>query len=603
MSELSYRNIENAVTEAYDGIFLDREVSRFLYNSHIPDYVFPEHPDLNFEYFDYTVFSKVRTGERNVPGKVRDRFKERNTALQHVAKSLNDSLLADDFGFIQNRLRSDLLELVEKDDCTLDAEKKEMFRELAKTKPLSGFMAELLIHVMIHVSPIKKRNSTDGKEFSTTMFIPPSSHLEKNEWFEEENNVLKHIRDRYNFRKKTLQKQTLFGMGGVGKTRTAIEYAIKYENDYGVVCVLDASSNKNLVESICNFFRPTRYIGKKDPEYVVAQKFIQWCKNHEKWLIIFDNVERFDEILPFIPTKGAGHLLFTTRDSHSGYGNRMEIDVFSESHAVSFLKNRTGILDDDSTVKTLAKRLGYLPLALEQAGAFVFEKPDVGFSEYVELLDKYGLEMFVQKKNVRNYDKTVLTTWLISMEQIESESANQLLAMRSGFAGKYGDMALMAHYARFLPEPLQTDIADTRERLEIISELTRYSLIKYDKGRVLMHPLLAEVVREHYSKDVKWIEKCVSFVVRYAKEGVAESLKEGMRMPDRDSFIESLLDKSPLGWVGKLVAPHRFVSCFEPYTWMTLYGSFFLAIGILQVENERCEFPEFDFYFCDDEDD
>ena len=180
---------------------------------------------------------------------------------------------------------------------------------------------------------------------------------------------------------------------------------------------------------------------------------------------------------------------------------QINIDVFVDTEAVSFLLRRTGI-DDSENALELAQRLGFLPLALEQAGAYIaapHAKTD--FASYIVLLERNGLLVFERNKGIIDYKLPVTATWQISMQKIEEQGAKQLLNMIAYFAPDDIPIVLFEEFAEYLPEPLKSDMQNGLKMVQIVGELTRYSLVKEENGNLFIHRLLQEIIMDNIEAE------------------------------------------------------------------------------------------------------
>ena len=170
------------------------------------------------------------------------------------------------------------------------------------------------------------------------------------------------------------------GLGGVGKTRLAVEYAWRYENDYTGLFFVVADSPEALRQNIASLCAtplnlPEQAIPEQEPRTRAA---ITWLQTHPGWLLILDNLDTKEAALAaekLLDQLRGGHVLFTGR--HSKWSNSVDelpLDVLDVADAVEFLlaktdKGRRKSPDDAAHAQKLAQELGRLALALEQAGA------------------------------------------------------------------------------------------------------------------------------------------------------------------------------------------------------------------------------------------
>src|ERR1019366_511180 len=165
----------------------------------------------------------------------------------------------------------------------------------------------------------------------------------------------------------------------------------------------------------------------------LADRVLRWLASNDRWLLVFDNANSLDELEEFLP-HGPGHVLITSRDQDwRQKAAVVDVDVFPPEDSIEFLGKRsghanTGNMDGSAAV---AEMLGHLPLALEQAAAFMAET-GTPFLEYVRLFERRASELLDMKapQHLR-YPATVATTWNLLFERIGSErpAAAQLLQL------------------------------------------------------------------------------------------------------------------------------------------------------------------------------
>ncbi|MDL2321416.1 tetratricopeptide repeat protein [Desulfosarcina sp. OttesenSCG-928-B08] len=227
-------------------------------------------------------------------------------------------------------------------------------------------------------------------------------------------------------------------------------------------------------------------------------------RENDNWLFVFDNADAYArEEKPVSPNKvladylpqgldGKRHILITSRYGN-WQGKTQDIDVFTPQEARDFL-TRYAKLENDSFQDELVEKLGYLPLALEQAAAFICATKG-SYERYLELFSRYSVEMLQRHPGEDDPKRIVYTTWNISRDQIKRQSALQLLDLLSFFASDNIDLQWFRKGVVHLPEPLQTDIQNELECEEILADLLRYFLITRQNEHLSLHRLVQEVIR------------------------------------------------------------------------------------------------------------
>ncbi|MDR2712895.1 MAG: tetratricopeptide repeat protein [Clostridiales bacterium] len=337
--------------------------------------------------------------------------------------------------------------------------------------------------------------------------LPTNNLPDRNPHFTGREEILEEIHNNFQTGQTVSLRQTVAGLGGVGKTQTAIEYAYRYAGDYNDIWWVNAENGPQ--EAYRDFAKSKALLPALEeagwPAVLEAVK--NWFDQNEPFLFIYDNAEDFDLLTDCLP-RFKGHVLITTRQDHSPLGKSVDITVFRQEEATAFISERLGC-DEGKDAAELAKRLGYLPLALEQAVAYITATHE-SCGDYLQLLEKYGNKLFDERAStVYGYAETVNTTWRISFDKIKSKSAKQLLNLCSYMAADKIPLSLLIKGLDELPEPLRIDLADKLSLINTVLELTRYSLVQKKEGLLSLHRLVQEVVRDGLAEDTQWLSCCL----------------------------------------------------------------------------------------------
>jgi hypothetical protein len=166
--------------------------------------------------------------------------------------------------------------------------------------------------------------------------------------------------------------RVLHGLGGVGKTQLAAEYAYRHAGDYPIRWWVPAEQPAAIAGRLVALARQLGIPEQTEQTQTVAALLGELGRRHD-WLLVFDNAEDPHDLHPYWPsTDLGGRVLVTSRNPNwQPLAATLPVDVLPRADAVAFLHRRTGLNPDDAD--RLAEALGDLPLALEQAAAYLDE--------------------------------------------------------------------------------------------------------------------------------------------------------------------------------------------------------------------------------------
>ncbi len=305
--------------------------------------------------------------------------------------------------------------------------------------------------------------------------------------------------------------RALSGLGGVGKTQTAVEYAYRHRQDYQAVLWAQADSAQTLLAAFAQIAATLGLpeAGAQDLDQTRAA-VTRWLAEAPGYLLVLDNADDPAALKPFLPPRPAGHILLTSRKRDLAVlhiEHSVDLLVLPSDEAVAFLLRRTDREGADPTehiaAAELAGALGDLPLALEQAGAYIAVQQS-RFTDYLVSYRRRALDLLEKQGPVTgDYDKTVATTWSLNFEAVQaaSEASAELLRVSAFLAPDRIPEELLLRGAPALGETLAAALAGAGEdRLlldELLEPLARYSLIRRDieVRNYSIHRLVQAVIR------------------------------------------------------------------------------------------------------------
>jgi hypothetical protein len=330
--------------------------------------------------------------------------------------------------------------------------------------------------------------------FPAVWRVPP-----RNPRFTGRDGMLAELRRRLRTDEPTLVVQALYGLGGVGKTQLATEYAHRFAADYDVVWWIDAEQPVLIPEQLAAL--ATRLNLAPGPTVTDAvERLLGELRNRARWLLVFDNAERPSDVAGYRPG-GAGHLLITSRSpGWSALGGRLEVDVLARAETVALLRARIPALTEELADK-LAAELGDLPLAAAQAAGYL-EQTDLPPGDYLRRF-RTRRATLLARGEVVGYSGRLDTAWALSLERLRQEdpAAVQLLELSAFLAPEPIPLSLMSDHAELLDEPLRSVAADPDALTDAVGALVGYSLARRHPDGFQVHRLVQAVIRQRLSPD------------------------------------------------------------------------------------------------------
>jgi hypothetical protein len=277
------------------------------------------------------------------------------------------------------------------------------------------------------------------------------------------------------------------GMGGVGKTSLAVEYAYRYRNLYAGVCWCTAETRAGLLNSLAGLGVALGAVGSSETEVERAATITLRRLNEQRatWLLVYDNVTAPDQISDLLPSAGARVLITSRFSDWSELADEVVLDVLPPGEAIAFLENRTR-RGDAAGARTLAGAVGNLPLALDHAAAYC-KRTQMGFADYAAK----ALTLIAAAPRGTGYPRSVAATFDLAIAEAvaQCQSAEALIVFLAQCAPERIPMILV-----------EGAIADEAEQLEALAALAEVSLVKHDPFEdgtpaVMVHRLVQAVAK------------------------------------------------------------------------------------------------------------
>jgi tetratricopeptide (TPR) repeat protein/uncharacterized small protein (DUF1192 family) len=318
------------------------------------------------------------------------------------------------------------------------------------------------------------------------------------------------------------------GMGGLGKTETAAHYAHTHRAEYGGVFWVDADSRETLLKG---FAAIATLLGLPEgsaaDQSLVLNAVRRWLAAAPSWLLILDNANNLPILSEFMPQDGNGHVILTTQAQALGpLAEPTEINKLEPDEGALFLLRRARILKKDQPLSTardtdrdsarqISTEMDGLPLALDQAGAYI-EETGQSPQAYLTLYCEQGQKLRSQRGGIPSrHPDSVVTTFSLAFAKAEKAdpAAADLFRLCAFLHADAIPEEIVTDGGSDLGPLLATLAADTFRFNAAVAEARKYSLLRRDaETRSLsIHRLVQAVIRDGLGAvaEREWAERAV----------------------------------------------------------------------------------------------
>jgi tetratricopeptide (TPR) repeat protein len=316
----------------------------------------------------------------------------------------------------------------------------------------------------------------------------------------------------------------IHGLGGVGKTEVAREYALSRQQQFDAIFWVEADQTTQLSEGFSIIAAQLGFADSADQDRVVSRNItLEWlanpqispgsrdsslrsgqnaCEYEARWLLIFNNADDLELLRIFWPLTQTGSILVTSRDPMVKRGRAgLELEPFETDEAATLLRTLTEFEDSPENREAstaLAIRLGGLPLAITQIAALI-DRWEMTLPEFLAHFDKQISIATMAKEKHENlpdspyYKHSLLTVWALDSLIPEASAILQVLSFLSPDSIRE---SLLSATIPFTQAPASYPTLD-EDFIRARSDLTKTSLVRRDRGegKLVLHRLVQDVVR------------------------------------------------------------------------------------------------------------
>ena len=330
----------------------------------------------------------------------------------------------------------------------------------------------------------------------------------------------------------------LSGVAGMGKTQTALEYAYRFAERYETMVWLRAETSELLHAHLASL-APLLSLPETDAadHAHLFQAMQHWLHQHDDWLLILDNVEALSLLQALLPTIYHGHVLLTTRTPVTGVQARMlSLENMEPSEGTLLLLRRAKYLAPDSPMETVAERLRTdafalaqlldgLPLALDQAGAYI-EETGCSPADYLDRYQTHRASLLNRRgTGAVDHPASVMTTLSLCMKQVEREhpAAAEVLRLCTFLHPDAIPEEVLTEVMTSLPSERHTQISDPVSWDELVGCLRHSSLVRRhaESKTLTIHRLVQTVLKLEMDETTQrhWATTAVQLLNTVFPEG------------------------------------------------------------------------------------
>ncbi|MEU4159674.1 tetratricopeptide repeat protein [Actinoplanes sp. NPDC026670] len=310
--------------------------------------------------------------------------------------------------------------------------------------------------------------------------------------------------------------QAVHGLGGIGKSALVAHWADGCRDAYTPIWWITADSPAALdagLVALAVALQPAA--AEVLPSATLRERAIRWLAAHRDWLLILDNVTDPEDVTALVARLPAGRIVVTSRRSTGWAGTTaLRLDVLPPEKAVAMLTGVLGGRIDPAHAALICAELGHLPLAVEQAGAYMAQT-GVDAGHYLRLLAEYPAEVYRDGEEGRAAERTIARVWRVTLDALAGEPLPGRILRVLAWLGP--EAASRAWLGELGSEP---------EVVRATGRLAAYSMVALSGDAVTVHRLVQAVSRTPDPADPHRQAADITAAYAAATEALIEAVPE-----------------------------------------------------------------------------